>query len=299
MKYKEWGAFLLLGTIWGSSFLWIKLAVQEVDPLTLVAFRLLFGIIGLSAALLFIRPRWPKQPTLWASLTLFGLLNTTIPYLLITWGENHIDSAVAAILNSTTPLFALLAAHFFIQGEKITFYKLSGLLVGLAGIILLVWRDNPGRLFNNLAGQAAVLMASLLYGACSVFARRNFKDLDPAIQAFIPLLGSDAALWLIILARDSKAWLPLLPITWLAMTWLGIMGIAAAFLLYFYLIHAIGPMRATLVTYLFPVVGVILGVIFLGERLDWNLTAGTAFVILSIALINRKKTGAYATVEAS
>ena len=232
---------------------------------------------------------------MWLILTVFGFVNIAIPYVLITWGEQYIDSAIAAVLNSTTPLFTMVIAHFALSDDKITASKLIGLIVGFFGILILISRDlshisliegNPMHVF---LGQAAVLLASFLYAGSAVFARRNLKSLSPIEQGLIPLLGATFTLWMLGAAAKGPLYLPELPITWLSLAWLGILGSGLAFLLYFYLIHSVGPTRSTLVTYIFPLVGVALGVLILGEKLDLSLVIGSILIVGSIIVVNSTK----------
>ena len=288
MKRKDWLAFLALGTIWGSSFLWIKIAVQEVGPFTLVAFRLLFGLLGLAVVAAYTRPVFPKAWRMWLILTLIGFTNNALPYVLISWGEQYIDSAVAAILNSTTPLFAMVFAHLFLHDDRLTLHRLVGILVGFAGIVILVSRDLLSGVQMNLLGQLAVLLASVLYAGTSVFARKKTKGVSQVPLALIPLIGADIFLWGITPIVESPFMLPQLPITWLAIIWLGLLGTCVAFLFYYYLLHSVGPTRTTLVTYIFPLVGVILGVVFLDELLDWHLLVGGLLVVGSILVVNSR-----------
>jgi drug/metabolite transporter (DMT)-like permease len=292
MKTKDWLAFITLGLIWGSSFLWIKIAVAEVSPILLVAFRLLFGILASAVVVLVARPAFPKERKLWLALTLIGFTNNALPYVLISWGEQYIDSAVAAILNSTTPLFTMIIAHFFLHDDRLTWARLAGLLIGFAGIVVLVSRDfQPGLLGSEaglaVLGQLAVLLASLSYAGTSVYARRTTKGLSPIIQGLVPLLGADAFMWALVGFAESPVKLPALPITWVAIIWLGVMGVCVAFLLYYYLLHSVGPTRTVLVTYVFPLVGVALGALFLNEMIDWRLLVGGGMVVGSIVLVNR------------
>ena len=304
MKLKDWLAFILLGLAWGSSFLWIKIAVQEVGPFTLVAFRVLFGILGLLAVAAYSRPAWPKTRRLWLALALLGMTNTALPFVLISWGEIHIDSAVAAVLNSTVPLFTMVIAHLFLHDDRLTLTRLLGLSIGFCGIIILLLRDLQGSLRSSILGQAAVLVASLFYAGSTVFARRNARGVSPSNRAalsrsFLPA-GSDlykletsgtpamqSRMVPLTTMTSAASTRPLPPGTWLAIAWLGLVGSCLAYLLYFYLLHSVGPTRTTLVTYVFPLVGVGLGVIFLQERLDWNLFLGGALVVGSIAVVNR------------
>lgn len=288
MKTKDWLAFILLGLVWGSSFLWIKIAIAEVGPFLLVALRLLFGILTLLAVIAVTRPVWPKDRRVWLSLTFLGVINNALPYVLISWGEKFIDSAVAAILNSTTPLFTMVVAHLLLSDDRMNRGRLLALFTGFAGILILFGRDANNGFEGSLVGKGAVLLAAVFYAFASVYARRTTKGLAPAVQAIVPLLGADLLLWGAAPIVEAPLTLPRLPITWLAIVWLGVIGVAVAYLLFFYLLHSIGPTRTTLVTYVFPLVGVALGVLFLNERLDWNLIGGTILIVGSIMIVNRK-----------
>lgn len=295
MRAKDWLVFIILGTLWGSSFLWIKIAIQEISPLLLVTLRMSFAIITLTIAAIIARPLWPQNKRLWLALVLFGLINTAIPYFLISWGEQYIDSAVAAILNSSTPLFTMVIAHIFLDDDRITLPRLTGLLIGFIGIVIIVSRDlgqnETGSQYTTLLllGQAAVLLASLLYAVSAVFAKRNLKGLSPVVQGLVPIVGASTFLWLLVPIVEDPLSLPELPITWIAIAWLGLLGTGFAFILYFYLIQSVGPTRTTLVTYIFPLVGLVLGVIVLGEKLDLRLAVGAALIIISVAVVNQSR----------
>jgi drug/metabolite transporter (DMT)-like permease len=287
LKSKDWAAFIALSLAWGSSFLWIKIALQEIGPITLVALRLLFGILGLLVVVAYSRPNLPDTRRLWIVLAVLGIINTALPFVLISWGQQFIDSAVAAILNSTVPLFTMVMAHWYLQDDRLTLQRVIGLVVGFIGVVVLLVRDLDGGTQSSLLGQAAVLLAAICYAFSSIFARRNAKGVFPIVQAFVPLLVADAVMWALVPLVESPVVYPSLPITWLAIAWLGLIGSCIAYLLYFYLLHAIGPTRTTMVTYTFPVVGVTLGVIFLNETLDINLLLGAVLVVGSIVIVNR------------
>lgn len=288
MKLKDWLAFAALGLAWGSSFLWIKIAVAEVGPFTLVALRLLFGVLGLLAVVAYKRPAWPGRGPVWRALVIIGLANTAIPFVLISWGELYIDSAVAAVLNSTVPLFTMVIAHLFLSDDRLTSMRLFGLLIGFVGVVILLLRDLEGGFGGSALGQGAVLLAAMFYAGSSVYARRYTRNVTPVVHSLVPLIAADAALWLVTPLVESPLNLPDLPLTWLAIAWLGLIGSCLAYLLYFYLLHSIGPTRTTLVTYVFPLVGVALGVLFLNELLDWNLLVGGSLVMGSIAVVNSR-----------
>lgn len=286
MKAKQWLIFLLLGAIWSSSFMWIKIAVRELGPNTLVAFRVLFGLLFSIAVVVIQRTRLPRTFKAWLPLLVLGLTNLAIPFLLISWGEQTIDSAVAAILDATVPLFTILMAHFLLPDDKITAPKVLGLVVGFAGIIVLVSRD-LGAPAGSLLGQGAVILASLFYAVSAVYARRVTKDTPGIVRSGGPLLSATAVMWASSFLFESPLHVPRLGLTWLALLFLGVVGSGVAFLLLYSLIHEIGPTRATMVTYLFPLGGVVLGVAVLGERLTWQVAAGAALIITSLVIANR------------
>jgi drug/metabolite transporter (DMT)-like permease len=287
MPIRSWGAFLLLGSVWGSSFLWIKLALAELSPFSLVGFRLLFGALGMMLVLWARRPTFPSDKRTWVLLALMGLTNTAMPFVLITWGQTSIDSGVASILNSTTPLFTLVIAHFFLDDERMNLPRALGLLVGFIGIVLLFSRDVSAEGFRTgLLGQGAVLVAAISYASSSVFARRAFRHVPLLVQAAVPLFVADAIIWVGALSLEGPLALPRLPITWIALAWLGLLGSCLAYLLYFYLLTHEGSTRTMLVTYMFPVIGVGLGVTFLGESLDARLILGALLVVAGIGVVN-------------
>jgi drug/metabolite transporter (DMT)-like permease len=285
MKPKDWLIFFLLGGIWSSSFLWIKIAVQEVGPITLVALRVLFGLLFGIAAVVIGGVQLPRKLGDWRPLLILGISNVAIPFFLISWGEQSIDSAVAAILDATVPLFAIVIAHLALRDDRITLPKALGLLTGFVGVLILMSKD-IGASAGSLLGQAAVVAASIFYAASSVYARKSTENIPGILRSVGPLLSSSVLMWVAAPILESPLRLPRLPITWIALLWLGILGSGIAFILAYYLIHSIGPTRTTMVTYLFPLGGVILGVTFLGEKPSWQLLAGALLIIASLAVAN-------------
>jgi drug/metabolite transporter (DMT)-like permease len=295
MKLKEWGAFALLGLVWGSSFLWIKIAIQEIGPFTLVAFRLLFGLVGLLVIMRLQKQSFPRDRRVLLAYLFMGTFNTAIPFTLISWGETRIDSGLASILNGTVPLFTIVIAHFWLHDEKITLPRIAGLLVGFVGVVVLVSRDiGPQGLVGNLWGQVAVIGGSVCYAVAITFSRKHLRNQPPVLQSTMILLVADALLWLSVpivrrVAPGIESPLhviPVLPLTWFAIAWLGLLGSCLAYLLFFYLINSWGPTRASLVTYVFPVIGLVLGIIFLKEVVDWQLVVGPLLVVAGIVVVN-------------
>jgi drug/metabolite transporter (DMT)-like permease len=296
LKTRDWFVFILLGGIWSSSFLWIKIAVQEVGPVTLVAFRVLFGLLFGICVVAITRTPLPKRAADWVPLLVLGIINVAIPFFLISWGEQTIDSAVAAILDATVPLFSIVLAHLALRDDKITLNRTIGLLLGFGGVVVLMSKD-IGASTGSVLGQAAVVLASIFYAGGSVYARKFTENSAGILRSVGPLLSSSAIMWLAAPMVEAPLRMPRLPITWIALLWLGILGSGFAFILLYYLIHAIGPTRTTMVTYIFPLGGVLLGVSFLGEQLSWQLVAGGIMIVASLAVANRSPTAPAAALK--
>lgn len=287
MSLKDWIRFIVLGLIWGSSFLWIKMALAETGPFTLVAFRVAFALLGLTVVVLVQRPSLPPR-RVWKVFFLLGLTNIVIPFVLISWSELHITSGLASILNSTSPLFTILIASIFLTDERLTPQRVAGLLMGFCGVILLTAKHfSAGERFY-LLGIGGMLLAALSYAISAVVARRKLMHLTPDIQAFSQQFAS--ALVIIPLAAMVEA--PLrLPVTfkaWFALAFLGVMGSCVATMLYYSLLKSVGPTRTMLVTYMFPLVGVLLGLVFLSEPISWRLVAGGCLIVGGILVVNRR-----------
>ena len=285
MKPKHWLVFVLLGAIWSSSFMWIKIAVQEIGPITLVAFRVLFGLLFGVAVIVIQRVQLPRSLKEWFPPLLLGITNVAIPFFLISWGEQSIDSAVAAILDATVPLFTILIAHYLLHDDKMTVPKVAGLLIGFAGVVILMSKD-IGASFGSVRGQLAVIVACVFYAGSAVYARKTTEDTPGIVRSVGPLVSATAAMWLATFLIESPVKIPQLGITWISLLFLGIVGSGVAFIMLYYLIHEIGPTRTSMVTYLFPLGGVILGVVFLDERLSWQLVVGALLIILSLGVAN-------------
>jgi drug/metabolite transporter (DMT)-like permease len=242
----------------------------------------LFGVV----VILIQRVAWPRTFKAWFPLLLLGITNVAIPFFLISWGEKFIDSAVASVLDATVPLFTILIAHYLLQDDKITMPKLVGLLIGFAGVVVLMSKDLLNASTNSLLGQAAVILASIFYAVNSVYIRKTTEDIPGIVRSAGPLISASSVMWLATLLFERPVTMPQLEITWVALLWLGVFGSGLAFAMAYYLIHEIGPTRTTMVTYLFPLGGVILGVTFLNEPLTWQLITGAVSIVLSLVVAN-------------
>ncbi|MBU4329934.1 MAG: DMT family transporter [Acidobacteria bacterium] len=294
MKPRHWTVFFLLSLIWGASFFWIKIAVQETGPLTVVTLRITFAVMIL---LIFLIAQKHKPPSrkMWVPFFIQGLFSAALPWILITWAEKSIDSAQATVLNATVPLFTLIIAHFYVADDRISPSRILGLLLGFMGVVVLVHKDlgvllgpESGGLDLPFFGKVAMILASLCYGISNVYAKVKFRNVPPVQQAFFTLLLVDAVMWMTAPVIESPFTLPAKPITWIAILWLGFLGAGISYLMFYGLLQAIGPTRVSLITYVIPVVGVTLGVIFLNETLDWSLAVAALLIVVGVWAVNRK-----------
>lgn len=289
MATRPWllpAAFILLGLIWGSSFLWIKIGVEEMDPATLVAYRISIGAV---AMLIYLRlsGEWlPWNARELAPMAVLGMVATALPFFLITWGEVYIDSGTAAVLNSLTPIFSLILAGLILRTESVTLIRVVGLVTGFAGAALLASREFAlrGDLLA-LFGTGAVAVAAISYAVGASVSKAMVHGTSRNVVAAGNLTFGAVYIWIFTLLTGSSLALPTQVDTIIALLWLGLLGSFLAFVLLYFLIAHLEATVATMVTYLFPVVGVTLGVIFLNELLDARLAIGTGLVVLGIVVV--------------
>jgi drug/metabolite transporter (DMT)-like permease len=287
MKQKDILAFIGLSIAWGSSFFWVKVALEELGPFTLVALRLLLGGVSLGVIAYATKTKLPKSWREWWPFLLIGLTNVAFPLVLTSWGQIFIDSGVAAILLSTVPIFTVVIAHFILSDDRLTLVRALGIFVGFAGVVVLLLRDVDLNAGSSAIGYATQLIGSLFYAASAVLARYTLKNTSVILQAFIPLALADLILWGLVPLVESPIHLPHIPIVVVSILFLGFICSCVGYLLYYYLIHSIGPTRTSMITYVFPLVGVGLGVLFLNELIDLQLVVGALLVLGSVFVVNR------------
>ena len=279
-------AFVLLGLIWGSSFAWIKIAVDEIPPASLVAWRMGLGAVGMLVLLAFIRVPMPRGAREWLPLVVLGAVNAAIPIFLISWGEQFVDSGTAAVLNSLTPIFSLILAGLVLRVEPVTALRVGGLVLGFLGAALLASREFDLRAdASGLFGAGAVVLAALSYAVGASYARHRIRSTHRYVVAGGTLVFATIGMVVLAFITDGGVILPTQPDTILAVAWLGLLGSFVAYVCFFFLIEHLGATVASMVTYVFPVVGVTLGVLLLNERMDARLILGTALVLAGIIVV--------------
>lgn len=288
MSPLEWGLLLTLSLLWGGSFFFAGIAVTALPPFTIVLLRVGLAALILLAILRLQGLRLPRDPTVWAAFFGMGLLNNVTPFCLIVWGQTEIASGLAAILNATTPLWTVIAAHLLTSEERMTGNRLAGVVIGLAGVALMIGPQALAGLGAQVAAEIAVLAAAISYALAAIFGRR-FKALGVAPLVTATGQVSTATLMLapVTFAID-RPWalaMPGLPV-WAAILGLAALSTALAYILYFRILATAGATNLALVTFLIPISAILLGALVLGERLELKHFAGMAMIGLALAAID-------------
>ena len=281
----EWALLSVLSILWGGSFFFSKVALAELRPLSVVLGRVALAALALNLLVVATGNRLPTEPKRWGQFALMGLLNNAIPFSLIVWGQSHIASGLAAILNATTPLWTVLLAHWFTADERLSANRLGGVLTGLVGVVVMIGPDALGGGVNLLA-QAAVIGAALAYGCAGIYGRR-FRGTPPLVIAAGQVTCSALIMAPLALLVDQP-WQRPAPslVVWGAMLGIALLSTALAYVIYFRLLASAGATNLLLVTLLIPVSATLLGVGLLGEQLDPRHLAGMALIALGLAAID-------------
>ena len=288
MGVREWLMLFALSILWGGSFFFVEIAVSELPPLVIVLCRVGLAASVLWAIILARGIALPHGREVWLSFLGMGMLNNAIPFFLIVWGQQSIASGLASILNATTPIFTVVIAHFFLADEQISTRKFVGILIAIAGVVILVLPSIGLGETSTLLGQLAILGATISYGFASVFGRR-FKSLgiSPMMSSAGQLTGSTALLLPVTLAMHSPLDMAMPGTTVLiALILLAVACTAFAYLLFFNILSNAGATNIALVTLLVPVTAVLLGVLVLGEKLLANHLIGMAGISLGLLVLD-------------
>ena len=275
---------LLLTGLWGSSFLFIEIALEEVEPTVVMALRLLAAALVLVPALVIrsgTRGAYSSLRAAWWPLLVLGAINAALPFTLIAWGQKHIDSGIAAIANASVPIFVVLLAIRYRPSERVTGSRALGIVLGIVGVAVLAGA-NPEGGWWAVAGTLAVVAAAFLYAVGALFAQTHVQAVDPIVL----VTGSTIAGALMLLpigAAQAPSDLPGWEV-WVAVAVLGIGGMALGQFVYYTLLENHGSTKAALVTYLLPGMALVLGIVFLDEPLTVAAVAGLALVLAGVAL---------------
>ena len=278
----EFALLMLLATLWGASYTFIKLGVATIPPTTLIAARTLIAGLLLLAIMRARGLRLPRDVATWRRFLLQAFLNSVIPWTLIAWSERSLDAGLATILNSTSPMFTFFLTLTITRHETLNLRKLFGVMIGMAGIGLVVGVQALSGLGEQLVAEIAVVVAAICYAGAAIFSR-GFKGLDPMAPAAGSLLSGAAVLIPVSLVVDRPWTLAPSMSSILALIGLAVFSTAFAFVIYFRLIQTLGSVSTTAQSYLRVPIGVALGVLFLGESLTETAWVGLACVFIGVA----------------
>jgi drug/metabolite transporter (DMT)-like permease len=288
MSAADWSIIMLLSLLWGGAFFMIELGLRGFPPNTLVFLRMALAVPPMLLILRVFGNRLPSDVKSWQQLFVLGAINAAFPFILFFWGQTRIESGLASVLNATTPLWGVVTAHFLTRDEKASPARVLGVLLGLAGIIVMVGTDALGGITGSVLAQIACLVATLLYALAAVYGRTlSQSTMTPLVVATGQVITA-AVLMLPVMLIVDRPW-SLQVAGWDA--WAGAIGLAIpstaiAYLFYFRLIDRAGASNAMLVAFIMPLVAIILGVAALGETVEAKEIAGAALIALGLLAID-------------
>ncbi len=278
----------LLALLWGSSYLLIKVAVETIPPITLIAARVFIAAIFLSTIVVWKGERLPRDGRTWRLLLVQSFLTSIGAWTVLAWGQQYVDSALASVLNSTSPVFVFLITFFFTRHETTSWLKLFGACMGVVGVALIVGADALQGLGQQVLAQLAVLSGAVLYAGAAIFGKR-FSHLTPLMTATCTMIWASIFLVPLSLVVDEPWTLSPSTLSMIAALTLAVLGTGVALLIYFRLLRTLGSLGTTSQSYLRAGVGVALGVIVLGEHITPVIGAGIAAALIGVIAINFPK----------
>jgi len=277
----ELALLLTLATLWGGSYSFIKIGVETIPPLTLIAGRTLIAGLILLAVIRWRGLRMPRDLTSWRRFLTQACLNSVVPFTLIAWAEKSVDAGLASILNGTTPVFVFLISLALTPAKRPDWRKGLGVGAGLAGVSLIVGVDAFTGLGGAVLPQLAIVVATIAY-ACAALFGRHFTGMDPLLPAAGSMIAGTVLLIPASLVVDRPWGLTPSTESLLALLALSVVSTALAFAIYFRLIRTLGSVGTTAVAYLRVPIGVAIGLVFLGETLSPTAWAGLALVVVGV-----------------
>lgn len=301
MTTSAWLMLVALSFLWGCSYFLIEIALDGLPVLPLVAIRVGLAAVVLWVFVLVAGERPPRSAGVWFAFFVMGVINNIVPFTLIVWGQTGISSSLAAILNATTPIFAVFVAGIWLHDEPVTRHKVAGVVVGLGGVAVMIGPEAIGEIGDDLLPQLAILGAALSYALASAWGRRFSRlGIKPVVSASGQVTVSALLLgtWVGLAGPDvDTAAVP--ASAWAAVAALAIFSTAVAYILYFRILATAGATNLMLVTFLIPVTAILLGSVFLGERLQPLEMAGMALIAAALVAIDGRAFGRWNTSDRS
>ncbi|MFB9645995.1 DMT family transporter [Microbacterium terregens] len=281
--------FVLTGVIWGSSFLFMKVALEGISPAQVAWSRLILGGLTLGVFVALRRDTLPRSLTVWAHMTVLAISFCVVPFLLFSWAQQHVTSGLASIYNATTPIMTAVMAGLLFRVERLKLVQIAGILVGILGVMVIIapW---DGLDFNqSLVAQFAILGATACYGFSLAYMRKFVSHTGMSALVFSFLnIGIAAAIMIVLTPFIALTPVALDPWIIGSVVLLGCLGTGVVYIWNQNTLRAWGPTRASTVTYITPIVGVALGIVILGESVSWNEPAGAIVVFLGILLAQNR-----------
>jgi len=286
----EYFLLILLGSIWGASYLFIKVGGETIPPVTFVMGRVVLAGLALLVVALVRREKLPPLGApIWRWFLVLGILNSIVPYTLITWGETRVSSGLAAILVGAMPLFTVLFAHWLTTDERITPVKLIGIIVGFLGVVVLFLPDLLEGATFSLVGGLAIVLAAVSYAFASTLARVHLKGVAPTTSSLGQMVVASVILIPASMLIDHPWTLTPSAASLASLVTLALVGTAFAYVIFYWLIEHVGATRTSLVTYISPVIAVFLGALLLNEALNGSTLIGLVLIIAGVALVTRRR----------
>ncbi len=293
MHAADWGAIAVLSLLWGGAFYLIEIGLRGFPPNTLVFLRMALAIPPMLVALKIAGNRLPTDAKSWVQLFILGLINAALPFILFFWGQTKIESGLASVLNATAPLWGVITAHFLTRDEKATPARIVGVLLGMAGIIVMVGSEALSGMTGSVLGQIACLLATLSYAFAAVYGRSlSQSTMTPLVVATGQVITAAIIMLPVMLIVDHPWQLPMPGWdAWAGAVGLAIPSTAIAYIFYFRLIDRAGASNAMLVAFIMPVIAIILGIVALNETLEMRQIAGTGLIALGLVAIDGRVFG--------
>ena len=281
--------FVILSLIWGSTWLFIKIGLEDLPPLTFAGLRFVIATIILGGLILVRRIPLPRERRDWKLMAMTGVLAFTCNYGLLFWGEQYVSSGLAALLQATIPVFGLVIAHYLVPGERMTALKIGGVLLGLAGVGIIFSDQVSIEGASALWGSAAIVAGALAVAFANVLVKARGTSISPAVMACGQMVFGMGPLLVIGLATEGNP----INFNWTARAtvsifYLAVVGSSIAFLLYYWLVRHMEVTRTMLIALVTPLIAVSLGMLVLGERLNYRIVLGGAMILLGVGLIMRR-----------
>jgi drug/metabolite transporter (DMT)-like permease len=286
MTGKEWGLLLLLGAIWGGAFFFARIAVAEIPPLNLVFFRVAIAAVALQIYLAVAGPSFRLALPMAGSFVGLALLNNIIPFSLMFVGQTELGAGAASILNATTPFWTMILANLLTSDEKLTVNKIVGVIIGIAGAAVMI---GPGVIADMGApawAKLALIGTAVSYAFATIYGRR-FKSLPVSVVATGQITaGAIVMLPVVLITHGTEGLFSASSTTWSAVLALALLATSVAYIIFFSLLSSAGSTNTSLVTFIVPVSAIVLGALFLGERLETFEFAGMALIAIGLVVID-------------